>query len=140
MKKLREKKLFEWFGVSTFFPFLAMLRNNEKNLHQAMFCKRNILLREGGILKLLFKILIIFCHWLSEICQKKREMGFYPCCFKKFKCALMSLRYTLSTILRQQTVPQERRKCHNNIFKPLLSATCSKRAFAKTQWRMMLFG
>ena len=136
MKKLWEKQLFERFCVSTFFPLLAMLRNNEKNLHQAMFCVRNIMLRERGILKLLFKILIIFCHWLSEICQKKREMRFYPCCFKKLKCALMTLRYTLSSILRQQTVPQERKKCHNNIFKLLLSATCSTR----TQWRMMLFG
>ena len=140
VKKLREKQLFERFCVSTFFPLLAMLRNNEKNLHQSMFCVRNIMLRERGILKLLFKILIIFCHWFSEICKKKRKMRFYSCCFKNLKCALMGLRYTLSSILRQQTMPKKPKKCHNIIFQLLLSGTCSKRVFTRTQWRMILFG
>ena len=55
-----------------------MLRDNEKNLHQAMFCVRNILLREGGFLKLLFKI---FDNILSLIVrnlekEKKNEVLF----------------------------------------------------------------
>ena len=95
---------------------------------------------KGVFLKLLFKILIIFCHWFSEICKKKRKMRFYSCCFKNLKCALMGLRYTLSSILRQQTMPKKPKKCHNIIFQLLISGTCSKRVFTRTQWRMILFG
>ena len=47
--------------------------------------------RRGGILSKLFKISIIFCHWLSEIYKKKRKMRFYACCFKNIKCASLSL-------------------------------------------------
>ena len=53
----------------------------------------------GGILNKLFRILIIYCHWLSQIFKDKRKVRFYACCFRKLKCALMSLimlRYTLS--------------------------------------------
>ena len=42
-QKLWEKPLFEQFRVSTPFPLLAMLRNNDQNFRQAMLWVRNIL-------------------------------------------------------------------------------------------------
>ena len=81
------------------------------------------LYRERGILNLIFKIPIMFCHWLSEGYKKKRKTRFYSCCYKKLKCTLMSsimLWHTLSWTLRQQTVPKWRKKCTNNIFLALV--------------------
>ena len=46
--------LFEQVRVSTPFPFLTMLRNNEQNLRQAMLWVRNIVHGDRGIFKLTF--------------------------------------------------------------------------------------
>ena len=47
--------------------------------------------RRGGILNTLFKIYIIFCHWLSKIYKKERQVRFCACSLKNLKCAVMSL-------------------------------------------------
>ena len=59
-----ERLLFGQFCVSTPFPLLTMLKNNEQKLRQALLWVRNIVKWERGTLKTLFKIPTAFCHWL----------------------------------------------------------------------------
>ena len=47
----------------------------------------------GGILKLLFKILIKFCHWLSKICKKKND--FLSTLFQKTQMCFNELDYVM---------------------------------------------
>ena len=119
------------------------LRSNEQKLHQAMLWGFATLHRgRGWILNTVLKIPILFCNWLSEIYKKKRKMRSFACRSKKLKCALMNLImlwYTLSWSYWQQTVQKKRKKCHN-VFKLLLSGTCSKRVFTTTQWQILQFG
>ena len=69
-----KNRSFDNFVFLSPFPFLTMLRNNEQNLPQPMLSAGNIVQRErGGVLNTLFKILIIFCHWLSKIYKKKKN-------------------------------------------------------------------
>ena len=87
------------FCACTPFHLLTILKNNEEKMRQAMLWVCNIVQGEGRILNTFFKIPIIFRHWLSEIYENKIKIRFYACCFKKLKCALMSLimlQYTLS--------------------------------------------
>ena len=87
----------------------------------------------GTILNTLFKIPIIFCHWLSEI-YKKRRKRFDACCCKWIKCFFESHYVTLhpTWALWQKTVPKWRISCHNIRFKLLSSGSCQKYYFKYT--------
>ena len=67
-QKLWEKLLYGQFLFSPLF-LLNNVENNKQNLRQDILWPRKIVAigEEGGFLNPLFKIPIIFCHWLSEI-------------------------------------------------------------------------
>ena len=94
-QKIWEKLLFGQFCVSLPFSLLTMLRNNERILRRAMLWVRNIVWEKGGILNALFKIPIIFCHWLSEIYKKNNEevrsmlFQITQICFNESDCAML---------------------------------------------------
>ena len=71
-QKSWEKLLFEYFWVSTPFSLLAMLRNNEQKLHQAMSWVRNIVDGQRGNFKNTFEnsrniLSLIVWNLLKEI-------------------------------------------------------------------------
>ena len=76
LQKLWEKLLFGQFCVANSFPLLKMLRNNEQKLSQAMLWVCNIIQGERGRggkgRSLLFKMAIIFCHWIDPDIDKYR--------------------------------------------------------------------
>ena len=94
-QKIWEKLLFGQFCISLPFSLLTMLRNNERILRRAMLWVHNIVWGKGGILKALFKILVIFCHWLSEIYKKNNEevrsmlFQITQICFNESDCAML---------------------------------------------------
>ena len=130
--------------ILCFYPLLP-LHNGEKTMRKscvklyfglATFCRGR-----GGTLNKLFKIPIIFCHWLSEI-YKKNE--FLCILFQKTQMCFNDPDYLMShsvmNIMTANGAKMAKIKCNNNVFKLLLLfGTCSKRVITSTQWQMVQF-
>ena len=79
-QKLWEKLLFGQFRISALFPLNNFEKQRAKLASSYVMGSQHCIGRREGFLNIIFKVPIIFCHWLSEIYKEKGKMRFYSCC------------------------------------------------------------